>query len=327
VLRKSNSRPGSFLPTLGTYFFVITALAFLSAIMAEPSSAQFKNRYSNLPSVTGFGSTGSQYSRPAQQQYTRQPQQQFHSNTGAAKKPAAQPTGPGGVYPEVRNPHGLIRWIPDQMPLKVYVSNGLAIDSILDPALGAPYTNTDHVDKWPAFVASVLQNREQFDSLPQAQGYVPQHRAAAIEGINYWKRFEKEGLLSFGFTDDPMEADIHVFFVNHFVGQLGMGLFANDIRGYTSKNCFPYKEILAGKRADFKPVVILLRCAEKNGEPMPIVKMRAASGHEFGHALGVDGHSKNPGDLMSMYYGNGTLSPSDIATIRYLYKSTPDLIP
>lgn len=294
--------------------------------MATPSQAQFKTRYSNLPSVTGFGSAGQQQQR-SQQVYAQPNRTAPRATAGGVRRTAAQPQSSGGVYPEFRNPHGVIRWIPDQMPLKVYVSNGLAIDSILDPALGAPYTNTDHVDQWPGFVAGVLQNPEQFNSLPTAQGYLPQHRAAAIEGINFWKRFEKEGLLSFDFTDDPMEADIHVFFVNHFVNQLGLGLFANDIRGYTSKNCFAYKEIMAGKHANFKPVVILLRCAEKNGEPMPLLKMRAASGHEFGHALGIDGHSKNAADLMSMYYGNGTLSASDIATIRYLYKSTPDLIP
>lgn len=294
--------------------------------MATPGQAQFRNRYSNLPSVTGFGSTGQQ--QPRSQQAVAQPTRQLPRQSGGGKRAAAPvQVGGGMVYPEFRNRLGVIRWIPDQMPLKVYVSNGLAIDQILDPALGAAYTNTDHVDRWPAFVAGVLQNQEQFNSLPQAQGYLPQHRTAAIEGINFWKRFEKEGLLSFDFTDDPMEADIHVFFVNHFVNQLGLGLFANDIRGYTSKNCFPYKQILAGRHANFQPVVILLRCAEKNGEPMPLAKMRAASGHEFGHALGIDGHSKNAGDLMSMYYGNGTLSPSDIATIRYLYKSTPDLIP
>jgi len=320
VFRKGNSQPGSFRLLLNASLIVISALACSSTIMVAPTEAQFRNRYSNLPSVTGFGSAGQQQTRPPQQ-YIKQQYQPARS------KGAAAPVSSGGVYPEFRNPHGIIRWIPDQMPLKVYVSNGLAIDSILDPALGAPYTNTDHVDQWPGFVAGVIQNQEQFGSLPQAQGYLPQHRAAAIEGINFWKRFEKEGLLSFSLTDDPMEADIHVFFVNHFVNQLGLGLFANDIRGYTSKNCFAYKEILAGKRANFKPVVILLRCAEKNGEPMPLLKMRAASGHEFGHALGIDGHSKNAADLMSMYYGNGTLSNSDVATIRHLYKSTPDLIP
>lgn len=299
--------------------FALLACLTIVVSLACPGLAQFKNRYTNLPPVTGFGSAGT---RPQQQQFNRQ--NTPTRSTGQAKQPMA--TG-SGVYPEFRSPHGIIRWIPDQMPLRVWVSNGLAIDQILDPQLGAPYTNVDAVNQWPDFVANVLQNPQQLNSLPQAEGFVPQHRQAAMEGINYWKRFEKEGLLSFEFTDDPMEADIHVFFVHHFVNKLGLGLFASDIRGYTSKNCFPYQAILQGKKANFRPVVVLLRCTEKQGQSMPLDKMRAAAGHEMGHALGIDGHSKNPGDLMSMYYGNGVLSASDIATIRHLYKSTPDLIP
>jgi hypothetical protein len=307
-----------------TTLVVLATVACLALTVAlatiAPSQAQFKNRYTNLPPVTGFGSAST---RPQQQQQIIR--QNAPISTGGAKRPVAMQTGTG-VYPEFKSAHGVIRWIPDQMPLHVWVSNGLAIDQILDPQLGAPYVNVDAVNTWPDFIATVLQNG-QLQSLPQAEGFIPQHRQAAIEGINYWKRFEKEGLLSFEFTDDPMEADIHVFFVHHFVNKLGLGLFASDIRGYTSKNCFPYQAILQGKKANFRPVVVLLRCTEKQGQSMPIEKMRAAAGHEMGHALGIDGHSKNPGDLMSMYYGNGVLSASDIATIRYLYKSTPDLIP
>jgi predicted Zn-dependent protease len=307
--------------------FILASLACLSLSVAiatvAPGRAQFKNRYTNLPPVTGFGSAGT---RPQQQQQIIRQNAPRANAGGGRPKQAAMQTG-SGVYPEYRSAHGVIRWIPDQMPLRIWVSNGLAIDQILDPALGAPYVNVDYVNQWPDFVGKVLENPAQLQSLPQAEGFIPQHRQAAVEGINYWKRFEKEGLLSFEFTEDPLEADIHVFFVHHFVNKLGLGLFASDIRGYTSKNCFPYQAILQGKQANFRPVVVLLRCTEKQGQSMPIEKMRAAAGHEMGHALGIDGHSKNPGDLMSMYYGNGVLSASDIATIRHLYKSTPDLIP
>ena len=82
-------------------------------------------------------------------------------------------------------------------------------------------------------VASILENPGKLKALPKTQGFLPQHRQAALEGINFWKAFEKEGLFSFELTDNPMEADIHVFWVNHFVNRLGLALFSNDIRGYT----------------------------------------------------------------------------------------------
>lgn len=243
----------------------------------------------------------------------------------AQGRPAVR-AGSGVVYPEFRSNYGTIRWVADQMPVKVYVAPGLTLDSIIDPQLGAPMTNVDGRDRWPDLVADVVSNPQQFQSLQVAQGYVPEHFQAAVQGINSWKAFERDGI-KFQIVDDPAEADIHVFWTNHFVNKLGLGLFQNDIRGYTAKRSFPYKAILSGKQAQFKPVVTLLRTTEGNGVTMPFVKMKASAAHEFGHALGIEGHSPYASDLMSVYYGRGVISTNDAATIRYLYHCTPDLIP
>ncbi len=213
------------------------------------------------------------------------------------------------------------------MPLKVYVSRGLSLEGIIDEGLGAPVNNVNNINKWPDLLAEVVGNPEGMSGMPVAEGYTPQHFQACVEGINMWKAFEPEGLLSFRLTDDPSEADIYVFWVHHFVDKMGLALFSGDIRGYTAKRSFPYKAIMAGGQADFKPVLIQLRTVESNGIPMPYAKMRAAAAHEMGHALGIEGHSPYNTDLMSVYYGRGVLSGNDIATIRYLYKMTPDLIP
>ncbi len=251
---------------------------------------------------------------PAAAQGKRRPAQ--------ASRPAA-----GQPYPQFRSSYGTIRWIAEQMPLKVYVARGTTLDGIIDQQLGAPACNVDNLGAWPDVVANALENPEQLASMPVAEGFQPQHFQACVEGINSWKGFEREGLFSYNITEDPSEADIYVFFVHHFVNKLGLGLFANDIRGYTAKRSFPYKAIMSGKQADFKPVVVFLRTCESNGSPMPYAKMRAAAAHEMGHALGIEGHSTNPVDLMSLYYGNGMVSANDAATIRYLYHVTPDLIP
>jgi hypothetical protein len=243
-----------------------------------------------------------------------------------AVKQARPAAAAGGVYPEYRSRMGNVRWIKEQMPLKVYISHGAAIDGFIDEEVGAPIANTSNVAGWPKLVASILSTPGQFEALPIAQGFDEQHYNAALQGIGMWKQFEKEGLFTFQLTTEP-DADIFVFWVNHFVDKTGMALFAGDIRGYTSKDIFPYRAILAGGKADFKPVVIMLRTTDTNGVAMPFQKMRAAAAHEFGHALGIDGHSRNPIDLMSLYYGNGTISANDASTIRYLYHSPPDLIP
>jgi len=243
----------------------------------------------------------------------------------AARQAHAAPAQ-GVVYPEFRSRMGAVRWIKEQMPIKVYISHGLAIDGFIDQELGAPIANTSNVGAWPKLVANILSAPGQLEALPVAQNYDEQHYAAALQGISMWKSFEKEGLFTFQLTNEP-DADVFVFWVHHFVDKSGLALFAGDIRGYTSKDIFPYKAIMAGGKADFKPVVIMLRTTDTNGTVMPFQKMRASAAHEFGHALGIDGHSRNPIDLMSLYYGNGTISANDAATIRYLYHIAPDLIP
>jgi predicted Zn-dependent protease len=272
----------------------ISALTLSFLALSAPCFSQFRTNYSRQ---TGGGSSG-----------------QVRQTTGT------------GVYPQFRSGSGVIHWVPDQMPLKVFVSRGLTLDSVLD-GNGVPACNVNALDHWPDVVADSVQNAEQFKTLSVAEGYSDIQYQAAIQGINAWKPFEKEGIFSYQFTEDPSDADIYVFWTNHFVNNLGLGLFANDIRGYTAKRSFWYKQILSGKTAPFKPVVIMLRTTDSARNPMVPGQMKASASHEFGHALGIEGHSLNPHDLMSVYYGNGTISPSDAATIRYLYHTTPDLIP
>jgi predicted Zn-dependent protease len=240
---------------------------------------------------------------------------------------APQSRTQGQAYGQFRSSYGVIRWISDQMPLKVYVSHGKTLVGIIDEDMGAPACNIDNLARWPDVVANLLSDPEGVSKLPVAEGFNQSQYEAVIAGISMWKPFEKEGLFSFQLVDDPAEADIYVFFVHHFVNKMGLALFANDIRGYTAKRSFPLKAVLAGQAVDFKPVLIQIRTTDQQGAPLSYDKMRAAAAHEFGHALGIEGHSTNPNDLMSVYYGSGTISANDAATIRYLYHLTPDLIP
>ncbi len=289
--------------------FAIILLPVALLLLLSPAQAQFRSSYATQ---TQTGRTG----------------QSGQSGQGG-QRPLGQPMKYGGaiVYPEFRSSYGSIRWIKEQMPLKVFVSRGLSLEGLIDEEMGVSAINVNNLSKWPDIVADVVQNPDAMAELPAAQGFAPEHFTAALQGINMWKRFEPEGLFSFVLVEDPAPADIQVFWVHHFVDKMGLGLFSGDIRGYTAKRSFPYKAIMAGGKADFKPVLVLLRTTESNGVPMSFAKMKAAVAHEFGHALGIEGHSTNPNDLMSLYYGQGTISANDASTIRYLYRLTPDLIP
>lgn len=294
------------MPTL----FLIRAVAcLLSGVLLSLSQAQ-------LPASAQFTS----YAPGGRQQQSRPGQRPG----GAA---AGIKYGGGIVYPEFRNPRGIVHYTSDRMPLKVFVAPGWSLDEFIDETMGAPTVNVDNVGAWPRLMLEVMQKPDQLKDLPVAPGYNDQAYQAAVQGISMWKPLEKEGLFSYQITNDPTEADIYYFWTHHFVNKMGLALFANDIRGLTSKEIFPYQAVLRGGKAEFKPVVVLLRTTESDGTPVPFVRLRAAAAHEFGHALGIDGHSTNPVDLMSKFHGKGVVSPNDAATVRYMYKHTPDLIP
>jgi hypothetical protein len=257
----------------------------------------------------------------------------------AARRPAARSAAPAqsaSIYPQYRLPSGQsAHWIAEQMPVRVWVSHGLSLDQIIDPATGAPVTNTANTKGWPDAVINVMQDAEAANRLPIAEGFSEQEWQAAVAGFNSWKFLQKEGLVTYDFVDNPDDADVYVFWTNHFVNKMGLALFENDIRGYTAKYLLPTSAVLqAIQRNDLemvrrsrKPVVILLRTSESNGNPIDLGKMKASAAHEFGHALGIDGHSPFAGDLMSVYYGRGVVSANDAATIRYLYRHPADLMP
>ncbi len=258
-----------------------------------------------------------------------------------AKKPAGKAAAVGGApYPQcLYQGSKVARCIPQFMPLKICISPGISLDGAgSDPTSGGPLDNVDNVAGWPELVYQTKNNPELFNNLSQAEGYNDQMWQAAAQGINQWKRFQSEGLFNFEVTDNPDGADVYVFWTHHFVNKLGLGLFANDIRGYTSKHLLPFSAIsnaLNAGNSDLinrsrRPIVMILRTTDLTGSqsvPMPLNKLVSAAAHEMGHVLGIDGHSLNRVDLMSVNYGAGQISGNDAASIRYLYHRNPDLVP
>src|ERR1700722_3688757 len=82
----------------------------------------------------------------------------------------------GTVYPQFRSSSGsVIRWLSEQMPLKVYVAHGQTMEKIIDPNMGVAAFNIDNLGAWPDFAAAVIENQQQLAQLPIAEGYVPEH--------------------------------------------------------------------------------------------------------------------------------------------------------
>lgn len=71
-------------------------------------------------------------------------------------------------------------------------------------------------------------------------------------------------------------------------------------------------------------MVIVIRSSQAGNAE----QVRELVAHELGHALGIGRHSSNPADLMyAAELATAVPSPADAATVRFLYRITPDILP
>jgi predicted Zn-dependent protease len=138
-------------------------------------------------------------------------------------------------------------------------------------------------------------------------------------GIDEWNEFEPEGIISFRYTDDPHQAQILVFFTDVFHEENQPGGIATG--GITSAQIYPLEQAQRINIAQ-KPVVIELSTIINSTAD----KLQGAAAHEFGHALGIKAHSPYREDIMYVDRVVNFLSPSDRATLRYLYSKQPDYV-
>jgi predicted Zn-dependent protease len=224
---------------------------------------------------------------------------------------------PRGAAAQVYNPGeeavnmGLVRWEKKKMPLLIWISPGIKLpDCSTFAELQATRVDT---------VFEMLKQPQPFVGLETARDWVPETNYAVASGIEQWRQFEGEGLISFGFTDDPRQAHILVFFTDGFRDSGGPGGVA--IGGNTCAQIYPYAQAQQVKIAQ-KPIIIELATGINYSEE----RMRGASAHEFGHALGIKAHSPYRDDIMYADRVVNELSPSDKATLRFLYHKAPDYV-
>lgn len=221
-----------------------------------------------------------------------------------------------GAPAEVYNPGEpklsmkLVQWDRRRFPIKIWISMGKKLPE-------EPFAVLQ--ENRPDEVYQMLSNPKSIWELPQCPGWTPEMNMSVANGIELWREFEPEGIISFGFVDRPEDADVMVFFVDHFVDAASPG--GISVHANTSAKIFDANEVrrgeATGKIIPHYPVVIEM---EVNPE---LYKLQADAAHEFGHALGIKAHSPYRDDIMHENRQKDILSTSDKATLRWLYRQRP----
>ena len=139
--------------------------------------------------------------------------------------------------------------------------------------------------------------------------YLNDHYYAAVkEACSAWvkatKNLQGGGLtLSFEENENPRGADIVIRLCNR--DQIG------GFAGFTDEY---------GNFA-----LVQLAVNETNELPVTDQHLKRVAMHEFGHALGIWGHSSNPNDIMSLNEATAQPSTADINTLRLAYSPSKDV--
>lgn len=283
------------------FLFITSALAL--PIVCSSAFAQTKS----LPR-SGFQT----YTRPASGEDSELPVLNgMHLSPGLNRRPgqAGQAYDPGDE--ELKG--AIVRWDAKRLPVMVYISPGLKLPDAPLEVLKQTATRN---------VFQLLSKPEGLSVLQKCPGWTPEMNYAAANGFEQWRDLENEGVISFGFVNDPRQANVIVMFVDRFVDGTEAG--GTSVHGYTIGTKYPADQLweLEAKgepRPNYTltPVVMLLTADENYG------KLSASACHEFGHVLGIVGHSPYREDIMYKDRIVETLSPADKATLRKLYKTRP----
>lgn len=226
-------------------------------------------------------------------------------SVGMSRNPKAPPSPYPPGEPDLKGQ--LVQWHRGRFPLRIWISMGQKLPEV-------PFSEIKATR--PDLVFGMLQNPQSIWSLEQAQGWKPEMNEAVANGIEQWREFESEGLISFAYVDKPEDANVLVFFVDRFVDASAPG--GLSVKANTAAKVYPAQEVrrleAMGKRVLGAPVVIEFQVNEE------LYKLQGDAAHEFGHALGIKAHSPYREDLMFVDRLRDTISPSDKATLRWLYK-------
>jgi len=240
---------------------------------------------SNLPGVNGLHLT---------------PGEDRQSNQKSTYYPPGEPTLNGA----------LVRWEAKKMPLKIWIAPGYKLPD-------CPFEQIQETRVEEVYTMLKTPVADPFAQLQTAFSWTPDTNYIVANGLEQWRQFQNEGLLSFVFTDDPRNAQILIFFSDGFSDSGTPG--GTHVAGITSAQVYPF-DLAQQVNIAQKPVIIEL-LLDGNLE-----RLQAQSAHEFGHALGIKAHSPYRDDLMYVDRIVPQLSPGDVSTLRFLYKQKPQYV-
>jgi len=128
------------------------------------------------------------------------------------------------------------------------------------------------------------------------------------DGVLDWSDVAAPGIPSFTFVDTAREADIPIF-------------WEKESKGWFIAYC-SYDIHEAARRFGVDRILVTAR--EADGREARLDDVYSTVLHEMGHALGLGGHSPDPGDVMYPWIVKRQkltqLSPRDRETLRLLYQ-------
>lgn len=133
---------------------------------------------------------------------------------------------------------------------------------------------------------------------------LPGARDAVFGGIDRW-RIATGDVLTWQKVDDASQADVHIVFAPQPARTV--------LLGRTQVQTLENSHILSSARTEIR---FWPDMTDADRALIPIV-----AAHEFGHALGIGGHSTDPADLMFPYSTAAVTQPSarDLNTIETAY--------
>ena len=185
----------------------------------------------------------------------------------------------------------------------------LIVSLLLIPSVARAETYLDQITVFSdGRITRFAQNPIRVYVLPPIEQY-REYVADLDYALEQWHLAAPERL-AFVRVESPEEAQIQVRWATHSLNQ-------------TMDHALGDARLVRGESGHHVEVTASLR-DKRTGNLLTHEEMRTVCLHELGHALGLWGHSPDPGDIM--YYAAETQAPTprDQATIRELYQTEMD---